>query len=311
MQGLLLVNLGTPAAPTAKAVRRYLKQFLGDPRVIQTPQWLWQPLLRGVILPVRGPKSAKMYQRIWTEQGSPLQLITEQQTAAVAALRPDLTVRYAMSYSEPTIESVLAEMSGLDELTIVPLYPQYSTTTVASVLDSVHRFYLKQTTTPKLHLINGFCQLPAYQSALTNNVAKQLAGESVDAVVFSYHGIPQSYADQGDPYASQCQLTTDAVVRLAGLDVPVYQTYQSKFGPAAWLTPATIDTLPKLAQAGKRRIAVVTPSFVADCLETIDEIDRENRNAFMAAGGEHFVSVRPLNADPAFMRVLAGMVPKG
>lgn len=306
MRGVLLINLGTPDTPTAPAVRSYLKRFLGDRRVIQTSPILWQPLLRLIILPIRSPHSAAMYQQIWTAAGSPLLTITQAQTAKLQALMPEARVRYAMSYSEPFIDQELAAMAaaGVDDLTVIPMYPQYSTTTIASVHDSIHRYYLKQVDSPTLHLVGAFYQQPAYLDALAANIKRQLAGKVYDHVVFSYHGIPQSYADQGDPYPQQCQATTDALVARLQLPVAHTITFQSKFGPAKWLTPATIDTLPALAKAGKRRVAVVTPSFVADCLETIYEIDEENGAAFKAAGGEELIRLAPLNADDAFIACL-------
>lgn len=309
MRGVLLVNLGTPKAPTTQAVRQFLNAFLSDRRVIQMPPWLWQPLLKGCILPFRGPHSAKMYQQVWTKQGSPLLTITQAQTAQLQALLPNMRVRYAMSYSAPTITTALDEMAsaGVNTLTVIPLYPQYSTTTTASIHDAVHRYYSRQHNSPTLHLYSAWWDTPAYLDALSANITHQLAGQAYDHVLFSYHGIPQSYQDQGDPYYAQCVATTAAVCARLALTVPHSISFQSKFGPAKWLTPATKDILRALAAAGKRRVAIVTPSFVADCLETLYEIGIENTAAFKAAGGETLLRLRPLNTDPAFIQALAAL----
>ncbi|MCI2032869.1 MAG: ferrochelatase [Lactobacillus sp.] len=310
MRGVLLVNLGTPTAPTATAVRRFLNAFLSDRRVIQMSPLFWQPLLKGCILPFRGPHSAKMYRQVWTPQGSPILTITQAQTAKLQALRPDCRVRYAMSYSAPTIETALADMAvaGVTALTIIPLYPQYSTTTTASIHDAVHRYYCRQVNSPSLHLLSAWWQTPAYLEALSTNIRRQLTGQTYDYVLFSYHGIPQSYHDQGDPYRAQCLATTAAVCDRLHLTVAHSVSFQSKFGPAQWITPATKDVLRDLAAAGKRRVAVVTPSFVADCLETLYEIGIENTAAFQADGGEALLRLAPLNADDAFIEALATLI---
>lgn len=309
MRGVLLVNLGTPAAPTTSAVRRYLNIFLSDRRVIQMPPVFWQPLLKLCILPFRGPHSARMYRQVWTPAGSAIATVTRTQVAKLQALMPQAQVAYAMSYSEPSIEFALDKMAqaGVADLTVIPLYPQYSTTTTASVHDSVHRYYCRQTNSPTLHLIGAFCQRPDYIAALAANIQRQLANQAVDYVLFSYHGIPQSYADQGDPYPQQCAATTAAVCARLRLTVPHGVAFQSKFGPAKWLQPATKDRLRALAQSGKRRVAVVTPSFVADCLETMYEIGIENQEAFKAAGGEALIRLAPLNADDDFICVLQAL----
>lgn len=310
MKGVLLINLGTPEAPTAQAVRRYLGAFLSDRRVIQMNPIFWQPILHGMIMPFRGPRSAKLYQKIWTDEGSPLLTITKAQAEQLQTLLPEQRVRFAMSYSQPSIENELTAMTqaGVDDLTILPAYPQYSTTTVASVLDSVHRFYLHQQSSPTLHLISSYCHEPAYLDALANNIKNQLEKHPVEHLVFSYHGIPESYAQQGDPYAKECTDTTAGVVARLNPTVQVSQSYQSQFGPSQWLQPSTHQTLVDLAQGGTRSVAVITPSFIADCLETISEIGIENRGYFEDAGGTELVRIKPVNEDPAFVSALRDIV---
>lgn len=308
--GVLLINLGTPAEPTTKAVRSYLKLFLGDPRVIQIPRLFWWPILNLMILPARPKKSAKLYQSIWTENGSPLLYYTQQQTTALQAHFPDKMVRFAMSYSNPRIGAVLTEFeaAGVTDLTVIPLYPQYSTTTVGAVYDEVARFYVGHPQMPTLHFIQDFSDNPQYVQAMAAKIQTQLADADYDQILLSYHGIPKSYATKGDPYPQRCENCTALIAAQLKTEVPVTMTYQSKFGPNEWLTPATDATLKALPGQGVHKILVVTPSFVADCLETVEEIEDENRGYFMGNGGQQFDVVQPFNADPEFTTVLASLV---
>lgn len=307
--GVLLINLGTPAEPTPQAVRRYLKLFLGDPRVIQMPRLLWWPILNLMILPVRPKKSAKLYQSIWTENGSPLLYYTQQQTAALQAHLPDKMVRFAMSYSQPRIGTVLSEFedAGITDLTIIPLYPQYSTTTTGSVYDEVARFYIGHPQMPTLHFIQDFSAHPQYIQAMAAKIQAQLNAADYDQILLSYHGIPKSYVTKGDPYPQRCEACTALIAAQLDTEVPVIMTYQSKFGPNEWLTPATDATLRALPGQGVRKVLVVTPSFVADCLETVEEIEEENRGYFMENGGQEFDVVQPFNDDPELTTVLASL----
>lgn len=309
-KGVLLINLGTPDSPTPKAVRKYLKVFLGDQRVIQMPKLIWWPLLNGIILPIRSKKSAALYQSIWTSEGSPLLTYTKKQTERLQASLPDYDVKYAMSYSNPTIAQVLSEFeaAGIMDLTIIPLYPQYSTTTTGSVYDDILKFYLKRQKQPTLRLVSDFLEIPLYAKAMGEKIQQALDKYPVDQVVLSYHGIPKSYVEKGDPYDQRCQLCTQLIMQEVTTKVDYCQTYQSKFGPNEWLQPATDETLKTLPQKGVKNVLVVTPSFVADCLETLEEIESENKNYFIENGGQNFNVVRPFNDDLVFNEILKTIV---
>ncbi|MGN1279660.1 MAG: ferrochelatase [Limosilactobacillus sp.] len=311
-QGVLLINLGTPAAPTAKAVRPYLRRFLGDPRVITMPRAVWLPILNLMILPKRPAASAAKYQQIWSPKyGSPLAHYTERQAAQLQQqLGDDYRVAYAYSYSKPFIASALAEMedAGIQKLTIIPLYPQYSTTTIGSVMDDINRFYYQRPHVPELRITSGFAQRGDYLDLLAYNIQTELDKAQYDLLLMSFHGIPVSYAKNGDPYPQQCQVTTAGIKARLHTDIPIMQTYQSKFGPAKWLQPATADTVKGLPKKGIKRVLVVSPAFVADCLETLHELDVENREYFTNNGGQVFTVVRCFNDDPAFTAVLKNIV---
>ncbi|EOL43477.1 ferrochelatase [Enterococcus caccae] len=310
-KGIILVNLGTPDKPETKEVRAYLKRFLGDKRVIDTNRLIWLPVLHGIILRTRPKKSAALYQQIWQEAGSPLLIYTQSQTEQLQERFPDHIVRYAMSYSKPLIPEVLKEMHdlGVTDLTIIPLYPQYSTTTTAPIFDEVAKFYLKAEAIPSLHFIQSFYDEPLYIEALANQIKQALAEKEFDKIVFSYHGIPVSYVEKGDHYLEHCEQTTQAVMKQVG-DVPFISTFQSKFGPAEWLTPATDQTLKELPKQGDKNILIITPGFVSDCLETVEEIEKENYGYFMENGGEHFHYIHPFNADPIFVDILEKIIQK-
>ncbi|MDA9470902.1 ferrochelatase [Enterococcus sp. 5H] len=310
-KGVIIVNLGTPDKPETKEVRAYLKRFLGDKRVIDTNRFIWLPVLHGIILRTRPKKSAALYQQVWQEAGSPLLIYTKSQAEQLQARFPDHVVRYAMSYSRPLIPEVLKEMQdlGVTDLTIIPLYPQYSTTTTAPIFDEVAKFYLKAEVIPSLHFIQSFYDEPLYIEALANQIKQALAEKTVDKIVFSYHGVPVSYIAKGDHYLEHCQQTTQAVMEQVG-DVPFISTFQSKFGPAEWLTPATDQTLKDLPKQGTKNILIITPGFVSDCLETIEEIEKENYGYFMENGGEHFHYIHPFNDDPIFVDILEHLIKK-
>ncbi|WP_207695603.1 ferrochelatase [Enterococcus sp. DIV0212c] len=310
-KGIIIVNLGTPDKPETKEVRAYLKRFLGDKRVIDTNRLIWLPVLHGIILRTRPKKSAALYQKVWQEAGSPLLIYTQSQTEQLQERFPDHIVRYAMSYSKPLIPEVLKEMHdlGVTDLTIIPLYPQYSTTTTAPIFDEVAKFYLKAEAIPSLHFIQSFYDEPLYIEALANQIKQALAEKEFDKIVFSYHGIPVSYVEKGDHYLEHCEQTTQAVMKQVG-DVPFISTFQSKFGPAEWLTPATDQTLKELPKQGGKNILIITPGFVSDCLETVEEIEKENYGYFMENGGEHFHYIHPFNADPIFVDILEKIIQK-
>lgn len=310
-KGILLINLGTPDAPTAKAVRPYLHRFLSDPRVINLPRAIWLPILNLMVLPTRPAASAAKYRQIWSkDHGSPLAYYTEQQAVQLQQLLPDYRVAYAYSYSKPLVADALSQMeaAGIQKLTIIPLYPQYSVTTIGSIMDDINRFYYRRARVPELRLITGFAERSEYLDLLAHNIQTELDRDKYDQIIISFHGIPISYAQNGDPYPQQCQATTEGIKRRLHTNIPVIQTYQSKFGPAKWLTPATADTIKELPKKNIKRVLVISPSFVADCLETLHELDVENRGYFMDNGGQVFKVVRCFNADPAFTGILKKIV---
>lgn len=304
-KGILLVNLGTPQAPTEEAVGRYLKQFLGDRRVISMPRAIWLPILHGIILKTRPKKSAKLYQSIWTDEGSPLFFYTKKQAQLLQELVPDQQVHFAMTYGEPKISRVLDEMlaKGVTDLTVLPLYPQYSNTTVAPIYDQINRYFKVHGKQPNLRAIAHFYDNQSYLNLLADKIKKQWEKNDYDMVLFSYHGVPVSEIKKGDPYEKQCQETTKLLMDRLG-ELPFAHTYQSKFGPGEWLTPATSETLNALPSQQVKKVLVVTPGFVSDCLETLEEIESENSGYFMKAGGEKFDYLHPFNEEAAFAKVL-------
>ncbi len=317
LTGVLLVNLGTPTDPTPAAVRRYLAEFLWDPRVIEAPRWLWWLALHGVILRVRPARSARAYARIWTERGSPLRALSRTLTDKIAgALDPDgswpLAVRLAMRYGEPSIAHALAELreAGLRRLLVVPLYPQYSATTTASVFDAVAAALSRWRFVPELRFVADYWRDDAHLDALAGSVrAHRAAHGAGDHLLFSFHGIPQRYFRAGDPYFCQCHGTAREVATRLGLDADAWSvSFQSRVGREEWLRPYTDETLAAFPARGAKSVDVVCPGFAVDCLETLDEIAHENRARFLAAGGERFSYVPALNDGDAQVAALAGLV---
>ncbi|WP_395322803.1 ferrochelatase [Levilactobacillus parabrevis] len=304
-QGLLLVNLGSPASPQTADVRAYLKTFLSDRSVIEMPPALWQPILRGIILPLRSWRSATFYQHIWTKEGSPLIVYTQRITQQVQSQLPGWDVRYAMTYGEPDIAKTLKFMvrAGCDNIVLLPLFPQYT--------QSTHDAIFKQAATSQAPLITirHFYQDSAYLDLLADQVWQAYQQGSFDAVLFSYHSIPSAMVAHGDPYPTECQATTQGVLaRLPNLPATKVQTvYQSKFGPMPWQKPYLKNTLMQLVELGKRNVLIATPSFVADCLETLEEDYVQNYQIFKASGGDTFQMVPPMNDDPRFAKVLANL----
>jgi len=294
LKSILLVNLGTPAAPRAAAVRGYLAEFLSDPKVVPLPRALWLPLLYGVVLPLRAPQSAHKYAQIWTPAGSPLAVHTARM-AALLAERLERPVRYAMRYGAPAIATALA---GLNEPVVVPLYPQYAASTTGSVLDAVPR---------GVPVVRGFHDHPAYIAALAASVRRhwQERGRGL-MLLISFHGLPQRTA--GD-YERECRTTAARLAQALGLrDAEWHVTFQSRFGYARWLEPYTEQTLVELARGGLRRADVICPGFVADCLETLEEIGIRARAKFRDAGGESLELVPCLNDSPEWIAALAALV---
>ena len=306
--GILLANLGTPDAPTPEAVKRYLRQFLSDPRVVDTSPALWWPLLRGVILPLRAPRVAKLYQSIWMEDGSPLMVYSKAQQQALAQRLPHTPVALGMSYGSPSLESAVDELlaSGVEHMVVLPLYPQYSCSTVAAVWDELARILARKRGIPGVSFIRDYADDSSYIDALAKSARDSFAqhGEP-DLLLLSYHGIPQRYADEGDDYPQRCRDTTRELVSALGLPPEkVMMTFQSRFGREPWLTPYTDETLKMLAEKGTRHIQVMCPGFAADCLETLEEIAVQNREIFLEAGGKQYEYIPALNATPEHIEMM-------
>ncbi|SUB81941.1 Ferrochelatase [Pragia fontium] len=310
--GILLVNLGTPDAPTAKAVKRYLAQFLHDRRVVDTNRFIWCPLLHWIILPSRSPKVAKLYQEVWTDEGSPLLVYSRKQQQALAARLPDTPVELAMTYGSPSVNQALERLQrqNVQRLVVLPMYPQYSCSTTGAAWDALSAEFKKRRDLPEVVFIRDYAQHPQYIAALAQSIkASFVQHGQPDLLLFSYHGIPQRYANEGDDYPLRCEATTQAVVAALGLSESQYKmTYQSRFGREAWLQPYTDETLKALPAQGVKRVQVICPGFSADCLETIEEIDKQNREFFMAQGGESYRYIPALNDSPAHIDLLQALV---
>ena len=309
--GILLANLGTPDAPTPGAVKRYLRQFLSDKRVVDTSRLLWWPLLRGVILPIRSPRVAKLYQSVWMEEGSPLMVYSRRQQQALAARLPDTPVALGMSYGSPSLASAVDDLlaQGVEHMVVLPLYPQYSCSTVAAVWDELARILAKKRAIPGISFIRDYAEHPDYIHALAASVRASFAvhGEP-DLLLLSYHGIPQRYANQGDDYPQRCRDTTRELVSALGLPPErVMMTFQSRFGREPWLTPYTDETLKMLGEKGTKHIQVLCPGFAADCLETLEEIAVQNREIFLEAGGKQYEYIPALNADAAHIEMMVNL----
>jgi ferrochelatase len=313
---LLLVNLGTPEAATAKAVRRYLAEFLSDPRVIDLPRWLWLPLLHGVILPLRSRRSAHAYASIWTDRGSPLAVYTADLAAAVQGeLGASIEVAWAMRYGQPSIASVLRALEaegGVRRLIVLPLYPQYSATTTASVADAIADTLRGWRQPPELHFVDNYAVEPAWLAAVADGIrAHWRAKGRGERLLFSFHGLPARYVQAGDPYQLQCQASVRGIVDQLGLREGEWQlSYQSRVGREEWLRPYTEEILRELAGEGVRRLDVVCPGFAVDCLETLEEIALRGRETFLAAGGSSLEYIPALNAGAAHASALVTIVRK-
>ncbi len=314
--GVILMNLGTPVAPTAKALRTYLREFLSDPRVIEVPKLIWWCILHGIILRVRPKKSAALYKSIWTEDGSPLMTISQAQThklqQQLKAKGLEAEVTLAMRYGQPSVETGLKSLQsgGVDKIVVLPLYPQYAGATTGSTFDALGKALSRFRWVPELHFINTYHDHPLYIAALASSMREHVArhGEP-DQWVLSYHGMPQRYFDQGDPYYCFCQKTTRLVKEALALkDEQVMTTFQSRFGREPWLQPYTDETLKRLAGQGVKHVAVVCPGFSADCLETLEEIAVENQNVFKQAGGETYHYVPALNDRADHIELLMALV---
>lgn len=312
--GVLLVNLGTPDAPTPAAVKRYLAQFLSDPRVIEIPWFIWQPILRGIILNTRPKKSAHAYSQVWTEKGSPLAAITAAQAEALQPrLGDQVQVRWAMRYGNPAIAAELSRLmdAGCTRILVAPLYPQYSAATNASVADAVGDALKEMRWQPALRTLPPYYDDPVYISALTKDLGTQLAALDFEpeVLVLSFHGMPERTLHLGDPYHCHCQKTARLLSEALGVPgLRIETTFQSRFGRAKWLEPATDEVLEAEAKAGTRRLAIAAPGFAADCLETLEELAIRGREQFTGSGGEHFAALSCLNAGEAGMDMLEALI---
>ncbi len=312
--GVLLVNLGTPDAPTPAAVRRYLAEFLSDPRVVEIPRLVWWPILHGIILNTRPKKSAHAYRQVWTERGSPLAAITADQAQALQhRLGDGVRVDWAMRYGNPSIASRIAALkaAGCERIVLAPLYPQYCGATTATVVDAAGAALQAMRWQPALRTMPAYYDDPAYIAALAQDIGAQL--DRLDFVpevlLLSFHGMPERTRALGDPYFDQCQCTARLLeTALARPGLRIETTFQSRFGRAKWLEPATDAVLVAEARQGTRRIAVAAPGFAADCLETLEELAIRGREQFNEAGGERFAALTCLNAGDAGMAMLEALV---
>ena len=312
---VLLVNLGTPDEPTAPALRRYLAEFLSDPRVVEIPRLVWWFILNGIILRTRPAASAAKYASVWMPEGSPLAVWTRRQAEALdqtlKAARHDILVRHAMRYGNPSVASVLDSLraEGATRVLVLPLYPQYAAATTASVGDAVMRWALAARRTPELRFIGEYHAEPGYIDALALRLQQHWAEHGrAEKVVLSFHGVPKRSLLLGDPYHCQCHVTARLLAQQLGLSQgQMVVTFQSRFGKAKWLEPYTEPTLVAMAGQGVKRVDVMCPGFVADCLETLEEINQEAREAFLHAGGEQFHYVPCVNDSPVFVQALADL----
>jgi len=316
--GVLLVNLGTPDAPDPASVKRYLAQFLSDRRVIEIPPIAWQPILRGIILNTRPQKSAKAYAKIWTDRGSPLADITAQQAEAVAErLGEGAHVDYAMRYGSPSIEQRIGELmaKGCDRILVAPMYPQYCAATTATVFDELARVLGEMRWQPAIRFMPPYHDDPLYLDALADDLSRQVGALSFrpQVMLLSFHGMPQRTLEKGDPYYCHCQKTSRLLrarleqrPELAGMRFET--SFQSRFGPAQWLEPATDDTLIAEGEKGTKRLVVAAPGFAADCVETLEELALEGRDEFLEAGGEEFAQLDCLNASSSGIALVDGLI---
>ncbi len=318
MTGVLLIQLGTPDEPTTPALRRYLRQFLSDPRVIETPttreRWRWQAILNLFILTTRPAQSAAKYRRIWhPENGSPLLYFTKLQTEALQKQLPAIPVRFGMQVGNPPVADVLHEMigAGVDRLIVLPMYPQYSATTTASATDVLFTALLKERRVPAIRVVPPYYSHPAYLEAVVAIIRAELERMPAppEKFVFSFHGLPIKYAQRGDPYTTHVKRTTFALVKRLGWKRNQWtQTFQSLFGRDRWLKPYTEQTLIEMAKRGTKRVFLIMPGFTADCLETIDELGNEVTESFKHAGGEELHLCPCLNDHPQWIEAMKTLI---
>lgn len=319
MYGVLLINLGTPVAATRKAVKNYLAEFLADPRVVELPRWLWLPILYTIVLPLRSRKSAKLYQKIWTQKGSPLLIFSEKISQGVKKIlqqqfNQNITAVLAMRYGSPSIAEGLEffREKKIQQLIILPLYPQYSFSATSSVFDAVTKVINTWRVIPQVHFINQYAEDVKYIDALVSSIQTfWLEHERGEKLLFSFHGLPKNSIAKGDPYYQQCLTTAKLVAEKLRLTEDKWQVvFQSRFGKQRWLEPYCDKTLRTLAKQGHKNIDIVCPGFVADCLETLEEIAIRNKEIFIAAGGQQLNYIPALNDSPEHLQALASLISK-
>ena len=316
--GVLITNLGTPDAPDAKSLRKYLNQFLSDPRVIEIPKFLWQIILKGIILQVRPRKSAANYKKIWTDNGSPLLDISKKQIEGVKKVislkYPNIEFALGMRYGNPSIESALKDLQNrqVRRLLVLPLYPQYCAATTGSTFDEVTNILQTWRWIPELRFINQYFEEEEYIDALATSIKNFWEKyEKPQKIVFSYHGIPKKYLTNGDPYHCFCLKTTRLVKEKMNIaDEEIITTFQSRFGRAEWLKPYTAETLKELPKKGVKDIHIISPGFSADCLETLEELEEENREYFIEAGGEKYKYIPCLNDNEKHLKFISKLILK-
>lgn len=315
---ILLINLGTPDAPTAPAVRRYLKEFLGDPRVVEIPRVIWWFILNGIILNIRPRKSAEKYAAIWTPDGSPLRVHSERQAQKLKGFLGQaghrVEVASAMRYGQPSIPATLAKLKadGCTRVLLLPLYPQYSSSTTATAFDAAFAWAQSLRNQPEIRMVRSFADHPGYIGALAESVRRHWMIEGKPErsyrLIMSFHGVPRNTLDKGDPYYCECQKTGRLLAEALNLGDEVYQvTFQSRFGRAQWLQPYTATTLRTLARQGVQRVDVICPGFPADCLETLEEIAIEGKKEFLQGGGKDFRYIPCLNESDVWIHALADL----
>lgn len=317
--GVLITNLGTPDAPTKTDLKKYLREFLSDPRVVEIPRLLWWMILNLFILNVRPRRSAKAYSTVWTERGSPLLFHTQDQADALRkklkqTYGENIVVEFAMRYGSPSVDSVIDRMlqQGVRKLLVLPLYPQYSASTTASTFDAVAASLATKRLIPELRFINHYHDFPEYIQVVADKIRRHWAiNGKAEKLIFTYHGIPKRYLLNGDPYHCECYKTSRLLAENLGLNEKEYLvSFQSRFGREEWLQPYTDKTLIELPEQGVKSVQLVCPGFSADCLETIEEIDVENRDYFMKAGGDRYEYIKALNAEIGHIDMMAKLLEK-
>jgi ferrochelatase len=315
-KAVLLVNLGTPDQPTPKAVGRFLREFLSDQRVIEIPRLLWQIILNLLVIPLRAKRVAHAYESIWAKGDSPMRIILTAQATALAdqlaAQHPDVDVVPVMSYGNPALSAALDRLSadGVEQIIVLPLFPQYSATSTGPVYDVVSRWMLAQRNLPSVTLIKDYFDHPLYIQALADSVRRyQAIHGQPEKLLMSFHGIPQPYADRGDPYPQRCQATAKLLAQALGLSDDAWLiSFQSRFGRQEWVKPYTNITLAEWAKSGVKSVQIISPAFSADCLETLEELAVENRETFLAAGGQTYDYIPALNDDALHIDMMASLV---